>query len=89
MSLKNNGYTFWQEGQELVALHIIHQGAILDGTSIETIYEPSMSEIEKAFEKYNLDVDKAMRIVRSMGKNHHTLFIDVEKFRTHLEGESR
>ena len=62
------------EGPALIAFHV------MDGDALDTLYTPTMSEIEKKCEEYNLDVGPIKEQMRKYPECH-TFFIDAEKYR--------
>ena len=71
-----DGLVHWPNdmGYALIAL------ILRDGDVWDTLYTPTMSEIEKACEEYNLDVGPIKEQMKKY-PDSHTFFIDVALYR--------
>lgn len=73
--MKEDGYRFFKEGQELVQL------VLIDGSQYEMVYEPTEDDIHLACLKYELKEAALLKLIREKNPAVHTLFIDVPVYK--------
>lgn len=83
MNMNTEGWTLFARGDDLVEVIVINRE---DGDETrESIYHPSVEDLQAICFRHGLPVDEILELVRSKEAGVHTFMIDVQVFLKHLE----
>ena len=77
MTLKDDGYAFFQPGQKLLEIVVIEKEK---GTR-DSIFQPTREDIREICHVHRFDFHKTMEMIEQKRPDVHTLMIDAEVYR--------
>lgn len=80
MGLKDNGYVMFRPNNPLIELTVID----MEEGIRECVLSPDQIDIQRICTKFGFDFDYTMGLIENKGPDVHTMVIEVQKYREHL-----